>query len=495
MGNIIRGVNNFIKNRKFEVIAGIILLSFMLPILYACVYAVPSRDDFINTIGWMEYSNGSHFKYLFAAAWYDYRTFQGTYFGSFVNAFPVYYVLGYTGLRIWLLLDAILFFCSFFVFVYCILIWLSIEKDKARFASMAISALMLFYVLCLNDYCDDIFYWYTGACMYTLPLSLAFIAISCSLMYERNGKKTLLIIGSILAFMASGAILAVPAFLCGFLLLIIIYNFVGLRTAKKSVWIFGAAFLGALLNAFAPGNLVRATDDMSILITIGKMLRRVTHIYSQDIGNGSLLLVIFVSFIIGLKYLEKKPFEFSSPAVIAIICFIGPMVVDTPFMMASSDTLSVESLMNRYAFVEHICIAICAAFASLYIAGWAAQKHSIELRKEVVVVMVIVCLAHLSSLINVDNFIELTPYKMVQHMIINDNDFKKFSSRQEDILAQIENSDSSDVVVYSYRKKGGEWCNLSLIGLTDDENDLWYSVNRYLAKYYGKNTVTLKYID
>ena len=487
-------VKRWLKDNKFDILLSVVLLLIVLPILFACKYAGPSRDDFVNSVGWMSYNNGGHFKYLFAAAWYDYRTFQGTYFGSFINYFPVYYVWGYVGLRVWFVLNAILFFGSFLVFLSELFNWMGVKHGR-RTATLLIAIVALFYGICLIDCCDDIFYWYTGACMYTVPLSLSFLSISCYFKYEMKEKSKYIFWGSAMAFMGSGAILVVPAFLCGFLFLAIIYNKVSLKTMKKSAWIGLAALVGALINTVAPGNFVRATDDMNGFITLINLIRRVSGIYSQDLGNGSLLLLILVSFVVGLKYLENSTFKFSHPGLIAIICILGPAVVDIPITLSGSNVYTKGSLVNRYIFVEHMCIAICFTFASLYFAGWINQNHKWEYKRTPIIIAFLVCAIHLSPLIDAENFIELTPFHMVQHMIINDNDFKKFSLRQEDILKQIEESNEEDVVVYSYRKQGGEWCNLSLIGLTDDENDLWYSVNRYLAKYYGKNTVTLKYLD
>ena len=90
------------KSKIIMMISSLLLLTIICPVLMGCLYATPSADDFTNSIGWQNYEE-PHLKYMLLNLINSYKSWQGTYFGSLICGFPVYYKLGLVGLRIWLL--------------------------------------------------------------------------------------------------------------------------------------------------------------------------------------------------------------------------------------------------------------------------------------------------------------------------------------------------------------------------------------------------------
>lgn len=223
------------RSKIITVILGLLLLTIIYPILVGCLYGTPSADDFTNSLGWQNYE-GRHIRYMFSNLVNIYKTWQGTYFGVFLCGFPIYYYLGLTGLRVWLLGVAVLFFAAVCLTSVSFANWLRIVRVEKKVTVLIISTLFLFYVLSTNNL-DEIFYWYTGTCVYTLPICFSLFCISFYMFYETSGKRLFLGLGIVFAFLAAGGSLDIAALLCSMLLFGILYNYLVLKKINKSFWI------------------------------------------------------------------------------------------------------------------------------------------------------------------------------------------------------------------------------------------------------------------
>lgn len=473
------------RSKIITVILGLLLLSIIYPILMGCLYGTPSADDFTNSLGWQNYE-GRHIKYLFSNLVNIYKTWQGTYLGVFICGFPIYYYWGLIGLRAWLFGVAVLFFAAVFLTGISFTNWLRIERVSKRVTVLIILLLFLFYVLGTNNL-DEIFYWYTGTCVYTLPICFMLFCISFYMLYETGGKRLFLILGIVFGFLAAGGSLDIAALLCSMLLFGILYNYIVLKKISKSFWIGLTALAGAIINVAAPGNYVRHGDGkITLLSSLGSALLRVNSVISFELRSGLLLVIIVVSFVAAFMKLEKDVHIFKYPGLVTLYCYAAILMTDFPVDLGYSNSY----FPSRCAFVEHIAIAVYAILVSVYWAGWAKNKEIFRFTREMYLILAIVCIIPLSVYFDVYSLRELTPYKMIWHL--SKGDYRIAAERENSMISQIEESTESDVIVYVAMPGEEQWANIKPIGLTENSAH-W--INSGVAQYYGKRSITLQYIE
>lgn len=196
-------VKNMITKDNLPLIAAIVWLAvIILPVVIACGYAVPSSDDFTLNINWPD-GDSNLLVLMLRRVKNLYLTWQGPFLSNFIVAFPLFRIFGVTGLRIFLTLNAIAFFLVFILLVIEVCYWLDISERTRNIAAVLLSAIMLGLII-TGNYEDEIFYWHTGACAYTVPLTVSMLCVSCFLSYERKESKKCLVTGCILAVLGGG---------------------------------------------------------------------------------------------------------------------------------------------------------------------------------------------------------------------------------------------------------------------------------------------------
>lgn len=470
-----------------EIFLLIFIGTLIVPVLIGCFYGSPSADDFTNSIGWIYYE-GNHLKFMFENLVNIYQKWQGTYLGVFMAGFPIYYVLGIPGLRIWLFLVAIIFFISVFMFSNALVKWYEIDKEHSKLAALTVSAMFLFYVLCTNSL-GEIFYWYTGTCVYTLPISFALYGFSFYVKYEKQHSKSSLVFSILFALGAAGGSLDIAALLCSILLLLTLYNFIVLRKIDKGCLVFLAALMGAIINVVAPGNFVRHSVIDSKIRPFSSIYHTIAHankVISYEFQTGFLLVIIVVAFLFAfIAYKEGKK-DYKYPGLVTLYGYLSIIITDFPVLLGYSGSV----LPDRCSFVEHISIYFSFIFVSMYWASWAAQRKKLSITKELCLIVSLICIIPLSTYINFSSILTLTPYRMAMH--IAKGNYQIAAEREALIISQISSSDESNVIVEINRPLAGEWTNIMSIGLAEDTN---YWVNIGIADYYNKDTVSLHYID
>ncbi|MBE5852173.1 MAG: hypothetical protein E7299_04360 [Lachnospiraceae bacterium] len=473
-------------DRMKKAILYLVLISFIGPILYATFYVVPFADDFSKVVTYKTYDCGL-LEYLFLNVIDFYKTWQGTYFSAFVGGILTYYWGGLSALRFVMFFTSALFFVSFYGCIQGVLEFYKVSKEKRRFMEVLYVLVALFFLLNQTK-TEEIFYWHTGMSGYTLPLSCALISITCYFKYEIKQKKVWVILGSIMAIFAAGGALDISAFTCSVLLFAIVYNFVVRKSIERNIWIGICAFIGSFINAIAPGNFVRHELVDSEIRLVGALFAtavRVSDTIADSLRNGLLLLLIVVVFLVAYHNLKTSEFEFKYPGVVFIYCLFGIYITDFPVLLGYSFRL----LPDRCVFVEQLAVVLWFVIAFIYLAGWSAKKKMFEFRKEWYIIIVLICMIHLSNYLSITNLMEFTPYKITTN-IMNGN-FARVSNRQMDVISQIENSSEKDVVVYEYLSDETEWTTISRVGITEDAEH-W--INLAVADYYDKNSVVVQYI-
>lgn len=459
----------------------IILTVNALPILLGCFYGLPSADDFSNTIGWRQ-CDGNYVAYLFDNMILTYKNWQGTYFGAFLGSFPIYYVFGMKGLRIWLLLIAIAFFFAFFSFSRSVVKWIGFRKTDDQTTVLLFAAIGLSYIFSHNML-DETFYWYTATCVYTLPLILALLCVTCYFRYEEAEKNIYLIIGAILALCGAGGALDVSALLCALLLFGVLYNFLVRGVIRKNIVITIVALLGSIINAVAPGNFARhevIDSELRLFDSLYYVIRRASITIISEFEEGLLLTIVIVTFIWAYNRLQDSLYHFKYPVLISLYGCFGIVISGFPVALGYSSI----DFPQRAVFVERISIIIFVMLCTIYWAGWATNRKIFKFTRETIFVLAFVCILPMSALN------EFTPCKMGIHML--KGDYEKAVTREENFVEQIKQSKDMDVVIECEKPRDNEWSNVKKLGLEED-SDSW--INNTIAHYYGKNSVTLQYLE
>lgn len=469
-----------------KILLWMLLVSMIIPVLIGCFYAGPSADDFSNGVGWVVYQ-GNHLKYIFEHTIDVYFAWQGTYLGAFLAGIPVYYIGGHVGLRICLFLNALLFMISLYLFVNYSMKWLGI-KTKGR-AVILFYTIGIVYLFCNNNL-DEIFYWYTGICVYTLPLSLMLLCFTCYIQYEATEKNRDLLLGCVLAFLAAGGSLDIAALLCAGLLFAVLYECFINGTIRKNAFIGVTAILGAVINTVAPGNFTRhsAIDEKIRPIQSSVyLILRINEIFASEIKKGFLLLIFIIAFLLAYKHLKNSTKKFKYPVLVSVYAYFAIIITDFPVALGYSGGYYMP---ERCIFVENLAIVIFVTLCAIYWGGWSSQKNIFRFTPENYLVIALILIIPLSSYLNLESVKELIPYKMTWHMVRGD--YKRVCEREENILKHFQNAQEKDLTVYSEKEVEGEWTNLKKVDINTNSE---YWVNRAIAEYYNLNTVKLEYTD
>ena len=144
---------------------------------YAASFSVLVADDYSHGNG-VGVFHVSFWEYLKASFIYSRRQFlewQGSYFSMFIQALlsPINNY-GFRQLRCVMSANALLFFTSVFL-----LSWktLNLYNVKNVSVKLVIIAIVIFCFCGFQSY-PQIFFWYSGATSYSLPLSILFIALT-----------------------------------------------------------------------------------------------------------------------------------------------------------------------------------------------------------------------------------------------------------------------------------------------------------------------------
>ena len=357
--------------------------------------------------------------------------------------------------------------------------------------------LCLLYILGFNSL-DELFYWFNASNVYTLPIYCSLLSLYYYISFKNapSSPKRYLIIGSILAFLAAGGALCISAFTCAALCLLSILDYDSSRFFRLSNVISLSAFIGTLVNIIAPGNFIRKSQtaaNSTVPAALKHSIYRVSSTLSEPSKLGFILCISFIVFFISYQSTFKSANNNTPnnsifhvhPILISLYCYLSVIATDLPVLYGYGNG---EAMNDRCVFIESISIVFFVSIASAYWGHWISIHNTFDFTKEHIFIIALVCLTSLSQYINPHNLEELTPYKMIVHMLGPKNDFADNADKQKSVIQQITESDDDDVIVYIDKDSPDEWYNTRTIGINDDPQR-WVNVN--VANYYGKKSVTL----
>lgn len=186
-----------------------------------------------------------------------YNTNQGTYLFTFlIHLLRAFSRGGLTGLHVYMVFDSLLFVASLLNLMRLII------KDRTAWLGTSFATFLMIFGMSRTLQAKELFFWYTGTLNFTLELSLSFIAISLLLLYLRDDKKAYLICSCVFAFLASGGSLNIVSCSCAWLLTVVFLLLWQKKFKKQALLPFGFGFIGAVINAVAPGNFIRSDEPL-----------------------------------------------------------------------------------------------------------------------------------------------------------------------------------------------------------------------------------------
>lgn len=247
---------------QFLLIIGIVCV--IAPIILGCGYTYLCEDDFSFEGGAQDLVRdyGSSLVGAAVRTGEYYNTNQGTFLFTYIISFlRAYSRWGLTGFHAVMILNAGLFM----FFLYKLI--KAVAADKVAACALFLAASTMIFAMS-NTYNDiELFYWYTGGMNFVLEYWLSFAAALCLILFikiEKGFMKwTLLVLGCITGFLASGGALNLTMFNCVVLFATLLFS-INLKEKKNlpALLPFVFAAIGAIINGVAPGNFVRSDDGL-----------------------------------------------------------------------------------------------------------------------------------------------------------------------------------------------------------------------------------------
>lgn len=358
------------KNRFESFLLVCVIGTIVLPLLIGISYAVPAADDFSNANGIRGALQNSN---MFVAACIKtketYLTWQGTFLSTFlVNILKPLETTDMSKLHLLLYLNVLL--------IAGATLWMGIVIAKKMYNIYNrnnVLMLLIIFIFLVFGACRggrEAFYWFTGACVYTFPMSLT---LSCLAFYAQYlwGKKTMkgMISLCVMSFLASGGVLQVTAVLCyGMLILWGLY--LVKRKDRDSVvagFPFITALIGALINAFAPGNFTRHTyleEGIHVFKAFRNVIKVVITQMREMLTENLFLYIVLFCIIFGIYAVSKPIMEIRKyhPVLLFIVLLAGLMISLFPLCLGKGT--GNMSLRNVY---------ICDLYVGLGSAVWALE--------------------------------------------------------------------------------------------------------------------------
>ena len=364
-------------NKIIAIIAMAGIVFMILPILISSAYTIFAADDFnhanhiaLYRVDFFEYLNRS-FEYSFLY----WKHWQGTYFSMFIQALlsPLNN-FGLSQLRCVMVLSSILFWLSFLYFLYVILRKIGCKTHVL----LCIIALITFSLTGYMAY-EEIYYWFSGATSYSIPVSMLFIGLAAFLNYVDSYKRKHLISALIFGFLAMGGSLTVTGMGMYILLLMcVFYCLEEKRINTKYVFVFLIWLSGAIINAFAKGNFFRhgIIDETGIhpFKAIYYSLKNCYARYLFFSGNTNYIVILVLFIICGL-FIYKETMNLKFYTLVSVFGLLTPFVSTYPLALANSGS----GLPNRCEFVFDLALILVLAnifcLIGCYFSCWCKNRN------------------------------------------------------------------------------------------------------------------------
>jgi len=485
------------KKKGTTVFLMLILAVLIAPVLIANLYTFPCADDYSDALGFL--SRGASWRGLGKFIADIYMTWQGTYFP--LMFFPLYHYLGLTGFRWFMLANTLLFIVATIGLINGFVRLLHEEK-YVKCNVVLILAIGLFTFLFCSNPLNESLYFYTGAMIYTLPQSLACIAMYCAIsLKEAKGKAVWFytILGACCGILAAGGNTPVVVLLCSALVLGLVIDCINRSVYLGRCIITVVSIAGALINIAAPGWRARYSGHngesfhllSGIQSGIINTLRYMCHVLEE---SWPVLVILFV--VVGiLVYQDTKRAQrsFRYPVLIWVYTFLSCTAAAMPSVIGFQSA----GLPPRGEFVILSMLYLYTCYLSYYTTGWFSHSRYAEtLEQKVhfkshkfVLIFMVGCIALSGVYVMNLGVRNLIWPKMVWHMA--KGDYRSHDIRYRYVLEQLSADGESSRMIVAAPLEDDEWVNVQGVGLTEDPN-FW--ANTSIAQYFGLESAELRWV-
>ncbi len=380
-GGAIAKFGLWFNDRRIAIGIAIFFILTMIPMLLVAKYSHASADDFGWGAGlrrqvWNETHSIAQFvKTAFEGTIRIYRTWQGTFTTTFIQAFQpeifnvhAYFIVPYIMLLFYLGGTA-------FLLHYLLVKILKIKKSVFVVVTMIYFLISIQYIPSTGE----AFYWYNGAVAYTLAYSVMLFCVGFLLKYIFTGRKQDLIMASLTAFFVGGGNY-LTVVLLPLLFILLLFLFTPSRKNTFYLLIPLAVFgVTAVVNMCAPGTKVRGGSDFgfdvyNVFHAIGKAVYKgLKDVRSEYLGNpviviGMIVIALFLaSQMIGKQY----EFSFRYPGLFVMMTFGSYLAMYAPTYYAS-----VGAPFGRMSNLISFYFELSVIADMIYVIGYLTKKGS-----------------------------------------------------------------------------------------------------------------------
>lgn len=480
----------FLRSNSYKLLALLLITIFALPILLSVCYIVPGADDFCNA-NQIEKLREEYSILIsaFITAKDCYMKWQGTYFGTFLIGLHPDIHYSYYTLRIVLLVAFFLYVCGAFLSVKIFLNRLLKFSVPTSYFVGTIFTLMLLNTTNGGQW----FTWYTGSCIYLLPMICYFYSLIFLLNYFIKSSLVFIILSCLLSFPAAGGSLSVTSFGCSILLLPLFFlnNRNNLLSRKNFLLVapFTISVVGGLLNALAPGNYVRhSVIEKSGELHVLRALKASFFSFQEHLIyllRFSILLFLGIVFIIVYKKesiiitLKQLIFTFT-------FCCMSIIFVAFPILLGYSSQLI--DFFSRLAYSLDIAIIFYSVVFTISLACYLRTNEFVnclfysftKLKKVSIIVLSLITLVYFCP--GLKNGYSYKTFKDLKHGYI-----QEATSSLEFVYSELSKAKNVDVVLNIKPYKA---TTIYLPGISEDPNH-W--VNTCTSTYLGAKSCSIKF--
>lgn len=480
------------SNRVTKVIRGLIAIFLVMGIFLMvgtvtrlAAYTVFVSDDFWHAqhAGIVQGTIIERIK----AAWdynkYMYFNHQGAYSLFFLALFNPVTSSGFSGLRVIMVLNSIVFFSSLFFLVYCM--YIAIVK-KVDYVVLSVMMFCLVFVMTQYDSFAETFLWYTGATNYSMPVSAMNIALAITLL--QRDSKVLTVIAGILGIVAAGGVLPIGGALCYGLVLIIVYRIVVTKQInKQALAIFVVSFLGTLLNFLAPGYRIRqgkeSTEASSLINSLGFTFKVTKDILKELVVYKNYLLVILTLLVCGAFIAKEVKNTKRALRVYTLVSVLATGIIFvTVFPVVYG--YNVPWMPNRCVFVTVFVIDMVLGNLALLLGMivWSKIAERKPLRYSAIAIAAIAF-----AVLFFTTDYPPTEYKVAKiNKKLYDGDYQEYYYETKELMEGLKNHKGEDVVI-DVATYNDEIRDYYCFFLVEKDNT---QVNQCVAWTYGLNSIS-----
>lgn len=469
------------------------LVALLAPIARIMGYCVPWYDDFsygkAAKIYWeMNHSFFDVLKGVLQNVKETYYAWQGTYTSCFfMSLMPACWGTDKYVYGLWFVLAVLLL--GVFSLVHVLLSKLLNSRD--RWANLAIEGIVACTVVVFMRSAIEGYFWYNSAVHYTAMhgFGMMFAAVLITLVYaEGKGKMIALTVFSMLFGAVMGGVNNVTVLQVGLVILSILgFGLIFRRKSVLRVIPAGIVFgIGMYMNLFSPGNAKRMVFyegmRLSVVEAILRSLRSALG-YLWDFTGWMTLAIMLFTIPVAWCLVKKTNFTFRYPGLVILWSFCLYAAGFSPTLYTMGHTL-----LGRATNMVKVTFQLLLFIDLIYLIGWLCvtmteKKRLLPIRQTwryyLLMAVLMLCIFGVEP----NKGGKYSPY--CAYYFVHTGEAYNYYHEYLQRVAICE-SPEEDVVVSPYVFKPWLLC----LGDLSEAPD--YEPNRFMAEYFGKNSIVCK---